>query len=286
MDLEVGGHVVAFINVYAPAQPPDRPEFFSQTLRAAMPADRTALVVMGGDFNCTLDPTDRVRAQGQDSLSQHQRTERGAAELLAVLQDWNLHDAWRAGHPQVAAFTHWSRAAGSGARLDRFYVSAGIMGGWQPQCEIQDLGPRSDHLPVRLTLTPPGQLPQGPGWRPHFDLWVLDRDTFRARFTAQCRSIRAAPAAAEGGPGPAHGAVAAHQEGGSGSSGRGDEGGAPGSSPGAQTGDEAGYRGQAGLGTRPKQPSQAGRLRSGSSSRAAGHGPARGRPSSGSQGDP
>jgi hypothetical protein len=91
-------------------------------------------------------------------------------ELLALTTIHDLVDAWR--HRtggDTTDITHWSPAVSSGARLDRWYVSAPFLDDpWQASSTIADAAPvRTDHLPVILSvLVPGGQPPRGPGpWR-------------------------------------------------------------------------------------------------------------------------
>ena len=201
VDLTLAGQRVAVVNVYAPAQGGERAGFFAESLRSALPADRGVWVVLGGDFNCVLDVLDQRggSAAGEGAaVSQGRRA--GAAELRALLEDWQLLDVWREQHPAAADITRWDRASGTGARLDRVYVSSAMFHSWQVSCSIVAERPFSDHHAVLLTAAPPVAVPQGPGWRPHFPLWLLDDQQFRTRFSASVRRVMEEPA--PGGPAP------------------------------------------------------------------------------------
>jgi exonuclease III len=198
VDLVVAGTTIAFINVYAPASRGKRAEFFSGPLCKAIPTDPAIEVVLGGDWNCLEEAADQAGGEAAEGRVSSSRRA-GADELRAALAGRGLVDAWRAGHPgEAGAFTRWDKPSCTGARLDRFYVSPALLQDWGARCEILPLGLPTDHHPVRLTLQPPGQLPQGKGWRPHFPLWLLDDSTYKERLARQVGRILGAPAQ----PGP------------------------------------------------------------------------------------
>ena len=166
VDGSIFGEPDAFVCVYAPAsteQANERAVFFEGPLAAALPRPEEGIhVVMGGDFNCILDPAqDRT-----NPLAPSASRSLGARQLTQVLVEHGLIDAWREQHPVGRDFTHWSASSRSGARLDRIYVSPGL----QPklgECRTVPIKPvPTDHLPVSLSLllpatTLPPQLP----WR-------------------------------------------------------------------------------------------------------------------------
>ena len=87
------------------------------------------------------------------------------ADRLGGLPDPpRLADVWRVANPDTADFTHKSAAHHTGARLDRWLVSAGLLQGGAAQSSICALHPlESDHLPVSLTLELPGRPLVGKG---------------------------------------------------------------------------------------------------------------------------
>jgi exonuclease III len=204
VDLSVAGRTLAFISIYAPAQPGERRAFFaSDDLRRLFPTDASTLVVLGGDFNCITDDHDQVGGRGpggQEGEASASRRE-GREQLLTLISSLRLVDAWRESWgPSHRDFTRWD-GTGSGARLDRFYVSAELAIQWRAASWIGGTMPlHSDHLPVVLVLTPPGQTPMGPGWRSRWDLTLADDDTYKAWLEAAEATLRAQPLPA--GPNP------------------------------------------------------------------------------------
>lgn len=149
----------SLVNVYAPCESADRPAFFAQALPGAVPAE--GFVLAGGDWNMVSDMADCFGAG--------ERTRRfvGSRELEGVVQGRGLVDAWRCLHPEERTFTHCARTAAgsSAARLDRWYVSAGVLP-WVSSAGVV-LGLPGDHFGVELELVPPSTaaagLPSGPG---------------------------------------------------------------------------------------------------------------------------
>ena len=153
VDATYSGHTpVSFVNVYAPNIATERKQFFEQRLQAVLPADRT--ILMGGDFNCVTDALDISGSTGSSRLE-------GADELGCLEVAFSLVDAWRMMHPGEKDITHSSARHGSGARLDRWYVSASVSS-WVQAAAIAPLMP-GDHHSVLLRLAPPQVHRRGPG---------------------------------------------------------------------------------------------------------------------------
>ncbi|KAM7301766.1 hypothetical protein ISCGN_017283 [Ixodes scapularis] len=76
-------------------------------------------IVLGGDFNCVLSSTDRAGGvTGKDS---------SATTLRDVLRDNDLVDVTSGFPGFMPRYTRWQ--GGSHARLDRLYVSGGLLAG-------------------------------------------------------------------------------------------------------------------------------------------------------------
>ena len=187
LDATVSGQPVTFIGVYAPSQPAERSPFFTRTLPACLPAAGSRLLLMGGDWNCVLDPLDVVgREEGADLASRG----RGAPDLAALMAAHSLHDVWRHQHPALSDFTHFhmaGQAGGSGARLDRWLLSGRLLQ-WQPDACIVPTRPvDTDHLPVDLTLQPAGApIIHKPPWR--LPIGLLGDTALRAVWDASLRA--------------------------------------------------------------------------------------------------
>lgn len=106
----------SFINVYAPNSGPERVFFFEQ-LRDELLILRLNNIIMGGDWNCTLQFTmDRMNIEPHPKSS---------ASLNSMVGHLDLCDTWRLQHPGDRQYT-WCRVNDntvSAARLDRIYIS-------------------------------------------------------------------------------------------------------------------------------------------------------------------
>ncbi|KAM7285059.1 hypothetical protein ISCGN_032033 [Ixodes scapularis] len=115
-DCLIGDQLIRFISVYAPNSLSERRVFF-ETMRHML--DTPGDIVLGGDFNCVLSSTDRAGGvTGKDS---------SATTLRDVLRDNDLVDVTSGFPGFMPRYTRWQ--GGSHARLDRLYVSGGLLAG-------------------------------------------------------------------------------------------------------------------------------------------------------------
>lgn len=100
-------------------------------------------IILGGDFNCTLDPT-LDRSTGVEF---HNVT---AKSLLKLITDFDLVDWYRNTHPTTKIFSKYSNTQYSihGSRLDRFYISS--MGLKDTKEILYVPTSASDHFTVQL----------------------------------------------------------------------------------------------------------------------------------------
>lgn len=165
IDFTVGTHHLSLHNIYAPARAEDRGRFYTDLGGHAFGDSTDRCHVLCGDFNTTLDPTDRTR--------DITRPVPGALELGALVAAHQLVDVWRVANPTDRDFTFFSNHR-SGCRLDRFYVGASLAFLPGVGSEILPTAPiATDHLPVMLTI--PGPVTPDPNARSrwHFPVYVL-----------------------------------------------------------------------------------------------------------------
>ena len=140
--------VFTFVNIYAPNVGADRVSFF-QTLKDQLMTHLQDQLVVGGDFNCTLDFTmDRV---GEEPHPQSART------LASVLSQLDMVDSFRVRHPRARRYT-WVRAGTArptAARLDRIYVPETLRS-QLIRSSISPVGFSDHHLVVAELLVSPG----------------------------------------------------------------------------------------------------------------------------------
>lgn len=144
LDFYCGKKKYRVVNIYAPATPNLKNEFFSTLDGFLLTSFPTILV---GDFNCFLDTNRDVRGPGQG------RENSNARECQRIVQHFGLVDAWTLLHGETFQHT-WQRGS-SASRLDRVYVSRTLTGTVQICTALTFTGTPvhiSDHRPVCVTL--------------------------------------------------------------------------------------------------------------------------------------
>ncbi len=114
---ELMGFPFLFINIYSPNNGVERVDFFFKLSSELKKNDDNVCMVLGGDWNCTLDFT--LDRNSEEPYPQ------SAKLLSSIIRKYDLFDVWRAKHPTVKQYT-WVKASHdhiSAARLDRFYIS-------------------------------------------------------------------------------------------------------------------------------------------------------------------
>ena len=105
-------------NVYAPTGGlygiAKRKEFFNDVSNVLDNYPQDVPIILGGDFNCVLDPSDRS--------SPVTYVEKTAYNLKAVLSSYALEDIWRVQNPSSKEFI-FSSSRSSFSRIDKFYTS-------------------------------------------------------------------------------------------------------------------------------------------------------------------
>ncbi|CAM2097569.1 unnamed protein product [Caretta caretta] len=111
------GLVVNLVNVYAPTSGPERLQFYQRVSAFLGTLDSHECLVLGGDFNTTLEKQERSGTE--QSLV-------AADTLREIVEHHSLVDIWRDHHPDdTSTFTfvrveaHWS----SHSWLDHIYLS-------------------------------------------------------------------------------------------------------------------------------------------------------------------
>ncbi|KAF7690005.1 hypothetical protein HF521_011809, partial [Silurus meridionalis] len=89
-------HVFIFICVYAPTSPVERLNFLDVLCTAIEACDDEEFLFVGGDFNCTVDNSDRNHTEPH----MPSRT-----RLTQILQTYGLCDTWRSFHGSQRQYT-------------------------------------------------------------------------------------------------------------------------------------------------------------------------------------
>ncbi|OWY97732.1 reverse transcriptase [Phytophthora megakarya] len=157
----LGGSPVVLLNIYAPCKRGKREAFFTGLAELQIPRD--CKVLMGGDFNCTLDPVldrNRPTAPGVHDSPALRRLLRNWALEDAIMPFRPSRDGWTA--PTIAhhhALTHTYgytvKVGGTGtSRLDRWYLSANAHE-WIGGLEVLPLKRGADHHAVVAQIRSP-----------------------------------------------------------------------------------------------------------------------------------
>ena len=145
LDLSIDDNRLILSNVYAPTGGLDcianRKEFFNELNKVLDNFPHDFPIILGGDFNCVLDPSDRSNPVNY--------VEKTANNLKAVLSSHALEDIWRIQNPSSKEFT-FSSSRGSFSRIDKFYTSRNFRDIFnKPRI---DTFPHSDHDRISLSL--------------------------------------------------------------------------------------------------------------------------------------
>jgi len=167
IDFNMLGTPSTLIGAYCPAQTEERDFFFSELLPSSLPPPGARQVLLAGDFNCVFsEETDVFYPPGHPGLRQGSSRLHGSAGLGRLMQDHSLVDIWRDQHPADLTFTHWSKASNSGARLDRWLLSPGVLTMFERSWSqvLSSSAIHTDHLPAILSFAMPKDcLKQGRG---------------------------------------------------------------------------------------------------------------------------
>ena len=153
---------ITLVNIYAPATSvAARCEFFSE-LKAKL-QELSGPFIIGGDFNCVLQPELDLVNYNPKTHSSHKDDQQ---LLLDITIEHNLHDLWRKLHPNdiVGTYGRGQFKVNKQSRIDRFYVSESLLPLIE-SCRIE-FDDSSDHYPISLTLLSPTECQvYKPSWR-------------------------------------------------------------------------------------------------------------------------
>lgn len=164
ISLQIDQHVT-ICNIYAPsgyALRAEREKFFTDTIPHYI-NHGTGELILGGDFNAVINKKDANHTSNHSS------------SLKFLVESLKLSDAWEHVHKTVVDYTFVRN--GSGARLDRFYVTEGVK---QNVVDIKsNVCCFSDHKSVILKVKLPNL---GKPYRKHLILIVVCFDWIGGRY--------------------------------------------------------------------------------------------------------
>ena len=174
LDLTIQDTALYIVNIYAPNGLLDQITFFNKLNRRLQDInpDLNANIMLGGDFNVTLDP--RVDKKGGTPGG----PSRAANTLKNILEQFELLDVWRVRNPDKCRFTWKRNNPRIQCRLDYWFIPDHLL----DMVKNIDIVPSilTDHSAVLITLHPPQQEHRGNGqWKLNTSL-VTDQDYVRA----------------------------------------------------------------------------------------------------------
>ncbi len=168
VDVALGSAILSLFNVYAPNDGRERIIFFEKLSDALSHCPQNNIIMLGGDFNCTLN---------QQLDRNHNEPHPSSANALKKIVDYyNFVDLWRDTFPRLKQYT-WMKVNSnnmSGARLDRFYTEACNRG----RFFRNSISPTflSDHHYISMAISVESIKSYKPLW--HFDNRLLQDHCF------------------------------------------------------------------------------------------------------------
>ncbi|CAM2117030.1 unnamed protein product [Caretta caretta] len=163
------GPVVNLVNVYAPTSGPERLQFYQQASAFLGILDPHECLVLGGDFNTTLEEQD---CSG---------TEQSPDTLREIVEHHSLVDIWRDHHPDdtsMFTFVRVEAHRSSHSRLKCIYLSRFHLS--RAHSSSIQLAPFSDHHLATVTASLCAERPGPAYW--HFNNSLLEDEGFVMSF--------------------------------------------------------------------------------------------------------
>lgn len=147
------------INIYAPNEESKAVDFFRK-LKSVMNAenvDSTAKIIMGGDFNCALNPI--LDRRGTADFRAKIPLIQSIRELMEIFE---IQDIWRMKNPVLKSFTWSNPTKNQFSRIDYWLVSSNL----QDQVTKVDIkfGIKTDHSAITLSIINEEAPFKGPGF--------------------------------------------------------------------------------------------------------------------------
>ena len=121
---------------------------------SSLPCLNTHRLILGGDFNCVLDPILDRSSNTNYNISKSART------INAFLQMYNMSEPWRSLNPNSKHYSFFSPVHNSYSCIDYFLIDNQLMPSVK-DCRYEGIV-ISDHGPVVLQIS----FPKKSAWRP------------------------------------------------------------------------------------------------------------------------
>lgn len=107
-----------FLNLYAPNY--DDPAFFRKVFNL-LPSQTDTHFIVGGDFNCILDPVlDKFPVRSDSSLN-------STSVIKHLSESLDIVDIWRVQHPADKEYSFFSNVHKSYSRIDFFFIDSKLL---------------------------------------------------------------------------------------------------------------------------------------------------------------
>ena len=162
---------IDIINIYAPNKGKERANFYRELERKIdnLKSDNSELIV-GGDFNCTLNPTLDRR---YNSAHENTNVDIGHKQLIDLLESQNLEDVWRRRYPNSRKYTFFRPNSKSASRIDLWLVSKSLDSD-VTKCTMKQ-AIKTDHSAIVLEFKA-SEMERGPG------IWKLNKKILDSEF--------------------------------------------------------------------------------------------------------
>ncbi|CAM2098792.1 unnamed protein product [Caretta caretta] len=170
--VHIEGLVVNLINVYAPTSGPEQLQFYQQASAFLGTLDSHECLVLGGDFNTTLEERDRLGTEQCPAATD---------TLWEIVEHHSLVDIWCDHHPDDTStftFVRVEAHRSSHSQLDRIYISRFHLS--RAHSSSIQLAPFSDHHLVTMTASLCAERPGPAYW--HFNNSLLEDEGFMTSF--------------------------------------------------------------------------------------------------------
>lgn len=151
---KISGNGIVLVNVYGPNW--DNEDFFKK-LFFSLPDLNGSQLIIGGDFNCCLDPLlDR-------SSNKPHHLSKSSKAIHMFMEQYKVSDVWRYFNPDAKQFSFFSPVHGTFSRIDFFLVDNNLL----PIVNACSYTPIviSDHAPVLLDISLSGSPLSRSPWR-------------------------------------------------------------------------------------------------------------------------
>ncbi|CAM2106108.1 unnamed protein product [Caretta caretta] len=170
--VHIEGLVVNLVNVYAPTSGPEQLQFYQRASTFLGTLDSYECLVLGGNFNTTLEERDRAGTEQSPAA---------ADTLREIVEHHSLVDIWRDHHPDDTStftFVRVEAHRSSHSRLDHIYLSRFHLS--RAHSSSIRLTPFSDHHQATVTASLCVERPGPAYW--HFNNSLLEDEGFMTSF--------------------------------------------------------------------------------------------------------